>query len=203
MNRDEITLVQFSTFKVLPVLIAWFLIACASTKMEPTLNVPEDLPDICQEIDFQSDVAMRAVCGVELRSYKAYRNIPEQRLLLNPKSAKLVRKGNRVELRLEKTLPIQLPETFFNGIGFGENYRGALIKSKMDYLEFFPANSEQRIRLLRLSLPMLDGSIEQVCYSVIPATISSQRNTGYAVSLETLACADYSRLQELQGQPDP
>ncbi len=167
--------------------------APASSKM----YVPDDLPDICREIDFRFDAALREVCGVETRNYMAYRNIPRHRSLLQPKGAKIIHKGKGLELRMENTLPIDLPKEFQGRIAFGEEVRRSFIASRMDYLEFFAeATSTQRARVLRLDVPVDNGELS-VCYTVIPQIVTAQRKTGHATSLEPLNCREFEMLKQV------
>jgi len=119
----------------------WMLAGCrASTPSGPGPKVyaPDDMPDICQDLDFNRDVEFREMCGVKTRNYMAYRNIPEHRNLILPKGGKLVKKDKVLELRLPSTLPVEMPEAFQGRIVFDEKQRRTFIKSKMDYCEFVP-----------------------------------------------------------------
>ena len=128
---------------------------------------PEDMPDICQDIDFnQAGADLKAECGVQTRNYMAYRNIPEHRNLLLPKGAKIVQKGNGLELRLTNTLPIGLPEDMDGKILFDEKLRRTFVKNRMDYCEFFPEHAADRMRILRLDIPLDAGGRGSVCFTV-------------------------------------
>jgi hypothetical protein len=159
---------------------------------------PDDMPEICQDIDFnQSGKDLKELCGVQTRNYKAYRNIPEHRNLLLPKGGKIVRKGNSLELRLQNTLPINLPKVLEGKILFDEKLRRTIIKSKMDYCEFFPENSTQRIRIMSLQIPLDIGGEITTCYTVESQIPTGQRKSGYAGRLESLSCEDFQRLKKL------
>lgn len=156
------------------------------------------MPEICQDIDFnQASADIKEECGVQTRNYKAYRNIPEHRNLLLPKGGKIVKKGTAMELRLQNTLPIALPADFEGKILFDEKLRRTLIKSKMDYCEFFPENSTERLRIISLLIPMDTGGDRNVCYTVESHPNTAQRNAGYAGRLEPLECSDFQRLKAL------
>jgi hypothetical protein len=168
---------------------------------------PEDMPDICQDIDFnQAGNELKAECGVKTRNYRAYRNIPEHRNLLLPKGAKIVRKEEGLELRLTNTLPIALPADLEGKIRFDENLRRSFIKDRMDYCEFFPDRSSVRLRIMRLDIPLDAGGEKSVCFTVGAPPTTAQRKAGYAGRLETLDCADFVKLKEAslaQGGPHP
>lgn len=180
------------------------LLGCGGTaKTPPSQKViaPEDMPEICQDIDFnQAGANIKEVCGVQTaasRNYRAYKNIPEHRNLLLPKGAKIVRKGGtkKLELRLQNTLPAELPEDLEGKILFDEKLRRTFIKNKMDYCEFFPENSNERLRIIRLDIPMDIGGVQSICFTVVSRPTTGQRKAGYAGRLEPLPCADFDRLK--------
>lgn len=169
----------------------------------PKVYAPADMPDICQDIDFnRAGDDLKAECGVKTRNYMAYRNIPEHRNLLLPKGAKIVKKDGDLELRLTNTLPIDLPKAMRGRIRFDENLRRAFIKDKMDYCEFFPDPSKERLRILRLDIPMDDGGMESVCFSVGGPPTTVQRKAGYAGRLESLDCSDFEKLKAMSEERD-
>ena len=164
---------------------------------------PEDMPAICQDLDFNRDASMREICGVKTRTYMAYRNVPEHRNLLLPKEGKIVKKDGILELRLPSTLPIELPKEFNGKIYFDEKVRRDFIKSRMDYCEFFPENSDKHVKLIRLDIPLDLGGELSVCYTLEAKVSTVQRKTGYASHLEPMECADFQKLKEkptAQGQ---
>ncbi|MDB5049738.1 MAG: hypothetical protein JWO30_2809 [Fibrobacteres bacterium] len=154
------------------------------------------MPEICQDIDFnQAGADIKKECGVQTRNYRAYKNIPEHRNLLLPKGAKIVRKGKEMELRLQNTLPINLPSDLEGKILFDEKLRRTFLKSKMDYCEFFPENSTERLRIIKLDIPLDIGGEKSVCYTVESRPTTAQRKAGYAGRLEPLECTDFLRLK--------
>lgn len=169
------------------------------------MYAPEDMPDICQDIDFnQAGADLKAECGVQTRNYMAYRNIPEHRNLLLPKGAKIVHKGNGLELRLTNTLPIGLPADMDGKIFFDEKLRRTFIKNKLDYCEFFPEHATGRLRILRLEIPLDAGGDRSVCFTVGTPPATTQRKVGYAGRLDLLDCADFEKLKaaaQLQNGP--
>jgi len=182
------------------------LCGCAGTGgSREKVYAPEDMPDICQDIDFnQAGADLKAECGVQTRNYMAYRNIPEHRNLLLPKGAKIVQKGKGLELRLTNTLPIGLPEAMDGKILFDENLRRTFLKDRMDYCEFFPEHATDRMRILRLDIPLDVGGQESVCFSLGSPPATTQRKAGFAGRLEHLDCADFEKLKSIsraQGLP--
>ena len=173
------------------------LAGCGSSGPSASSKVvaPEDMPDICQDLDFNRDVEFRDVCGVKTRDYLAYRNIPEHRNLLMPKGGKIIKKGKAMELRLQNTLPIPLPADLAGKIIFDEKMRRTFIKSKMDYCEFFPENSSNNVKIIKLDIPQDTGGELSVCYTVESRPSTSQRKTGFASRLEPLSCEDFQRLK--------
>ncbi len=174
------------------------MLSCAGSAGGTSSKVyaPEEMPEICQDIDFnQVGAEMKNLCGVKTRNYKAYRNIPEHRNLILPKGGKIVKKGSLMELRLENTLPMALPNGLDGKILFDEKLRRTFIKSKMDYCEFFPEKSTVRLRLMSLVIPLDLGGEVTVCYTLVSGPTLSQRNPGTAGHLETLDCNDFQKLK--------
>lgn len=187
-------LVPARRFRLL--LAAGLLAGCGSSQPGGSKVIaPDDMPDICQDLDFNRDVELRELCGVKTRDYMAYRNIPEHRNLLLPKGGKIIKKGKVMELRLQGTLPIILPEDLFGKIVFDEKLRRTFIKSRMDYCEFFPDEASHNVKIIRLDIPQDTGGEFSVCYTIESRPSSTQRKTGYASRLEPLACDDFTRLK--------
>jgi hypothetical protein len=174
---------------------AFALAGCAAPSGAAKVVAPDDMPDICQDLDFNRDVELREMCGVKTRDYMAYRNIPEHRNLLLPKGGKIIKKGKSLELRLQNTLPAPLPSDLAGKIVFDEKQRRTFIKSRLDYCEFFPENSSHNVKIIRLDIPEDTGGELSVCYTVESGPATSQRKTGYASRLEPLDCADFQRLK--------
>jgi hypothetical protein len=191
-NRRYAGLCRLSGAALLPALMA--LIGCALSGGGKVV-APVDLPDICQDLDFNRDVEFRELCGVKTRDYLAYRNIPEHRNLLQPKGGKIIKKGKRLELRLQNTLPAELPEELTGKIIFDENLRRTFIKSRMDYCEFFPENSNHNVKIILLDIPHDMGGQITVCYTVESRPTTAQRKVGYASRLEALDCGDFRKLK--------
>ncbi len=180
-------------------LLGLCLSGCSAAKPDPQSKViaPDDMPDICQDLDFNRDKEYLELCGVKGRDYMAYRNIPEHRNLLQPKGGKIIKKGQGLELRLPGTLPIPLPATMTGKFVFDETRRRNFIKSRMDYCEFFPDQTDQRVKIFKLEIPQDMGGEASVCFTVESKPTTAQRKTGYASRLEPLACGDFARLKAL------
>jgi hypothetical protein len=165
------------------------LSSCGSSNSGDKLDTPSDMPEICHGIDFKLNVEMREICGVRLRNYRAYKNIQQYRVLLQPKGAKIVKSGDNIALELPKTLPIALPEEFLTKIQFDESFRQELIKNKLDYQEFFPKGSNNRIKMMKILIPFKDGTQGALCYEIPKrAEKVSKVQMGYASSLKDLPC---------------
>jgi hypothetical protein len=176
-------------------LLLWFCGCAANSKSSAKVYAPDDMPDVCQELDFNHNVSLREICGVKTRNYMAYRNIPEHRNLLMPKGGRIVKKGKSLELRLQSTLPAPLPEDFQGKILFDEKFRRNFLKSRMDYWEFFPDSSSQHVKIIKLDIPMDTGGEKSVCFTVQSKSSSTHRKAGYASSLDPLDCSDFLRLK--------
>jgi len=172
--------------------LTFILAACSNSKK---MYVPDDMPDVCQDLDFNRDKGLRNVCGVRSHDYLAYRNIPEHRNLKEPKAGVIIQKGDVLQLRLENFLPIDLPKEFQGKLHFGEGVRRDIVKSKMMYVEYFRPNAERPERLIRLDIPMDDSTTQSVCYSVERKTETQQRKTGSAGKLNNLSCEDFNQLK--------
>ena len=179
------------------------LAACAGNADPDKLHVPDDMPEICRDIDFRRDEQLREVCGVKTRNYLAYRNLPEHRNLLEPKAGVIIQKGVELQLRLENFLPVDLPEEFRGKLRFGENVRRETVKSKMDYFEFFAPQAERPEKLIRLDIPLDNGETKSVCYTVEGKLATQQRKTGSASRLLPLDCGEFARLKNRIGMPPP
>jgi hypothetical protein len=174
--------------------LALALSGCAASGSDKVV-APDDMPDICQDLDFNRDIELRETCGVRTRDYMAYRNIPEHRNLLLPKGGKIIKKGRVLELRLQNTLPAPLPPELAGKIVFDEKLRRTFLKSKLDYCEFFPENSTHNVKIIKLDIPQDTGGEISLCYTVESRPTTAQRNTGYASRLEPLDCADFRQLK--------
>jgi hypothetical protein len=171
------------------------LASCGGTKGEAeSLDVPTNLPEICRGIDFVAQPDMREECGVRVSRYKSYKNIPQQRYLIYPKDASLVKTSDKVELRLPNTLPIYLDSATAAGIEFSQEHRLQSIKNTMEYKELFPAGAE-RIKMFRMVLPKDVGEASTLCFRV-PDKKGNERTRSVAMGnqIESMTCADFDLL---------
>jgi hypothetical protein len=133
-----------------------FLIACSSSNSEgyknEMLKIPTNMPDICQNIDFNIDKKMREMCGVKPVRYQAYRNVPMQRYLIDPSQTSIVKTGNKIEIRFPNTFPIQLDSQQLAGVQFSASKRLSKIENVMDYKEFY-TEAQERFKLFKIVIP--------------------------------------------------
>ncbi|MCL2282886.1 MAG: hypothetical protein FWC26_06170 [Fibromonadales bacterium] len=178
--------------------VALALLSCgnsSSTKQE-LLQIPTDMPDICQNVDFNVDKNMQKECGVKPVRYQAYRNVPMQRHLINPNQASLVKTGDKVEIRFPNTFPLLLDSSQISGIEFSDSKRLAKIQNEMDYKEFYTEHKE-RYKLFKLSIPA-DANPEiqnKLCFRVPELKGSDRtRSAAMTVQMELLSCETFDEL---------
>ena len=178
--------------------IALFPWGCGSSSQSSNLEVPLDMPEICHDIDFNLNVEMRDICGVKARNYRAYKNIPQYRLLLRPKGGKIVKKEGALELRLPKMLPIELPPPLMEQIEFSEESRREYLKSTWEYYEFFQKPTDERIKIMRINIPLKIGDNKSMCYTILvkPSKVRKVME-GYSSELELLDCEAFDRLKPI------
>jgi len=129
------------------------LLACSSSKSKKeTLYIPVDMPDICQNVDFNIDKSMREPCGVKPVRYQAYRNVPMQRHLINPNGTSLVKTGSKLEIRFPNAFPIPLDSEHVAGVTFSDSKRLKKIENSMDYNELYSENGE-RFKVFKIIIP--------------------------------------------------
>ena len=96
------------------------LAGCAGSSNGEDLEVPTNLPPICQGIDFVAQPEMRDLCGVRRVRYKAYINIPQQRYLIKPSDASIVKEKERHKLRFTNSIPVQLTGPITKDLEFSQ-----------------------------------------------------------------------------------
>lgn len=171
-----------------------FLMGCGGTSKGENLEVPTDLPPICRDIDFVTQPDMREVCGVREVRYKAYKNIPQQRYLIKPKDASLVKTDKQLELRFANTLPILLSGPIIDEMSFSQEMRLQKIKNGYDYFEVYPKDAD-RIRIFKITIPTDVGNFYDFCFRV-PDKQGRERTRTIAMGnrLEAMTCKDFDRL---------
>ena len=70
------------------------------------------------------------------------------------------------------------------------------IKSKWDYQEFFPKGGDTRIKMMKIMIPLNDGTIADICYTIPrrPKKVSKVQ-MGYATKLKDMDCRDFDKLK--------
>jgi len=178
--------------------VAFGLIACggSNNSKQEMLHIPTDMPDICQNVDFNVDKSMRKECGVKPVRYQAYRNVPMQRHLINPNQASLVKTGNKVEIRFPNAFPVALDSTQVDGVAFSDSKRLAKIENAMDYKEFYTEHKE-RYKLFKLTIPSdaNPGKTNLICFRVPELKGSDRtRSAAMAAQMEVIPCETLDEL---------
>jgi len=175
------------------VVAALFLYACSSSdpkSKKEALYIPTDMPDICQNVDFNVDKSMRETCGVKPARYQAYRNVPMQRYLINPNQASIVKNGDKIEIRFPNAHPVPLSEDQISGVNFSDSKRLAKIQNTMDYKEFYNEKKE-RYKLFKITIPSdANPAVENnLCFRV-PELKGSDRTRSAAMGarMELISC---------------
>ena len=182
MKMRLFTLIGFSSFV--------FLTGCGGTSQEK-LEVPTNMPPACRDIDFIAQPEMREMCGVRTVHFQAYKNIPQQRYLIKPQNASLVRTDKKLELRLENTLPVDLTGPIVNEVSFTQDKRLEKIRNQYDYFEFYPEGGT-RVRIFKLTIPTDAGTQYSYCFRVPPRRGSSRtRNVAMGNEMEQIGCDEY------------
>ncbi len=180
-------------FLIFSVFTVVFFAACGGTNLE----VPTDLPPICREIDFTAQPDMREICGVRSVRTRAYQNIPQQRYLVQPKEASLVKTNGRVELRLPNTLPIEFDDALLsNEFKFDQDARLNKIKNRYDYYELYPS-AKERLRIFKLTFISDFGNEFAYCFRV-PEKRGNDRTRSVAMGnrVELMECFDFDKFVE-------
>jgi hypothetical protein len=169
-----------------------FLLACGSSNNNKSeaLHIPTNMPDICQNVDFNIDKKMREVCGVKPVRYQAYRNVPMQRYLINPNQASIVKTGNKMEIRFPNTFPVQLDSQQVAGLNFSDSKRLSKIENTMDYNEFY-TEKQERFKLFKIVIPSDTKPVveNELCFRVPELKGRDRtRSAAMGVQMEMLSC---------------
>ncbi|MDR0516408.1 MAG: hypothetical protein LBH25_05115 [Fibromonadaceae bacterium] len=182
-----------------------FLLACGgsgnSSKKE-VLHIPTNMPEVCQNVDFNVDKKMRETCGVKPVRYQAYRNVPMQRYLVNPSQASIVKTGGKIEIRFPNTFPVQLDSQQIEGVLFSSSKRLTKIENTMDYNEFYTEKKE-RFKLFKLTIPSDTKPVVEnhLCFRVPELRGSDRtRSAAMGVQMEMLSCATLDSLVSTYSQ---
>jgi hypothetical protein len=170
------------------------LIACGSSNpndnKREVLQIPVDMPDICQNIDFNIDKSMREPCGVKPVRYQAYYNMPMQRHLINPNEALLVKTGNKIEIRFPNTFPVPLDSEQVAGVAFSDTKRLQKIKNTMDYSELYSERNE-RFKLFKITIPSDTQPVieNDLCFRAPePKGRDRTRSAAMGIKMEMISC---------------
>ncbi|MBP5247919.1 MAG: hypothetical protein J6Z31_08705 [Fibrobacter sp.] len=177
-----------------------FFTACGGTSDGSNLELPDNLPPACREIDFVEQPDMRELCGVRTVHFKSYRNIPKERYLISPKDAKLVLIEDRVELRIPGNFPVELSGSIVKELQFDQNARLNKIRNQYEYYEGYKGASrkrEDRIRAFKLSIPTEAGTKYEYCFR-IPEKFGNARTRNQAMGnrLEELNCSEFDSISK-------
>ena len=179
-------------------LIGFTFQACGSSNKnrKEVLYIPLDMPDICQNIDFNIDKSMREPCGVKPARYQAYYNVPMQRHLINPNEASLVKTGNKIEIRFPNTFPVQLDSAQVAGIQFSDSKRLAKIENTMDYSELY-SEKKERFKLFKVTVPSDTKPVVEndLCFRVPELRGKDRtRSAAMGVKMDMIPCATLDSL---------
>jgi len=163
---------------------------------DETLYIPLDMPDICQNIDFNANKDMQKDCGVKAVSQSTYNNSPKQRYLVMPGQASLVKTGDKIEILFPNTDPLALKSSQLRGVEFDESRRLSKIQNTMDYKEFFNEKRE-RLKLFKLKIdsdtkPIVEN---EICFKV-PEIKGDTRVTSASTApmkMELLTCDSFNK----------
>lgn len=174
------------------------LAGCAGSSNGDDLEVPTNLPPICQGIDFVAEPDMRDLCGVRRVRYKAYINIPQQRYLIKPSDASIVKEKNKLELRFKNSLPVELTGPITHDLAFSQEKRLEKIKNTYDYQELYQKGQERR-RVFKLGIPTDAGRTYDFCFR-IPEKSGNARTRSVAMGnhIEQISCSEYEEVVALK-----
>ena len=190
MKALKLTL-KFISLAFVPVLLS----SCAGASNGDDLEVPTNLPPICRDIDFVANPDMREMCGVRRVHNKAYRNIPQQRYLINPSGTSIVKTDGKLELRFQNSLPLYLDGPITRELEFNQEKRLEKIQNTYDYHEIY--SGKERIRIFKMGIPSDRGNTYDFCFR-IPEKKGSDRTRSVAMGnhIEAMTCGDFDYLVE-------
>ena len=182
---------KFVPFLVTPMLLS----GCAGSSNGDDLEVPTNLPPICRDIDFVANPDMREMCGVRRVHNKAYKNIPQQRYLINPSGTSIVKTNGQLELRFQNSLPLYLEGPITRELEFNQDKRLEKVQNTYDYHEIY--SGKERIRIFKMGIPTDRGNTYDFCFR-IPEKKGSDRTRSVAMGnhIEAMTCGDFDYLVE-------
>lgn len=180
--------------KFIPLYVAPFILAgCAGSSNGDDLEVPTNLPPICRDIDFVANPDMREMCGVRRVHNKAYKNIPQQRYLINPNGTSIVKTDGKLELRFQNSLPLYLDGPITRELQFNQEKRLEKVPNTYDYHEIY--SGKERIRIFKMGIPTDMGNTYDFCFR-IPEKKGNARTRSVAMGnhIEAMTCNDFENL---------
>ena len=182
---------KFIPFLVAPIMLS----GCAGSSNGDDLEVPTNLPPICRDIDFVANPDMREMCGVRRVHNKAYRNIPQQRYLINPTGTSIVKTDGKLELRFQNSLPLFLDGPITRELEFSQEKRLEKVQNTYDYHEIY--SGKERIRIFKMGIPTDKGNSYDFCFQ-IPEKKGNARTRSVAMGnhIEAMTCSDFDYLVE-------
>ena len=167
--------------------------SCAAPSVEKAPNLKE-VREECRQFDLSKDPEMAEACGIRQTRYKSYKNIPLQRFLVAPKNANLTLSDKAVELRLENTLPIDLPLDIKTKIDFTKEASLTFIKNKYIYKELYPTPTT-RLKIFKIQIPTKTSEILEYCFRVPEMREDFKKRSAVQVnSLEKFECQEFIQL---------
>ena len=180
--------------KFVPLFVAPILLAgCAGSSNGDDLEVPTNLPPICRDIDFVANPDMREMCGVRRVHNMAYKNIPQQRYLINPNGTSIVKTDGQLELRFQNSLPLYLDGPITRELQFNQEKRLEKVQNSYDYHEIY--SGKERIRIFKMGIPTDMGNTYDFCFR-IPEKKGNARTRSVAMGnhIEAMTCDDFDFL---------
>ena len=180
--------------KFVPFFVATIVLAgCAGSSNGDDLEVPTNLPPICRDIDFVANPDMREMCGVRKAHNKAYKNIPQQRYLINPSGTSIVKTDGKLELRFQNSLPLFLDGPITRELQFNQEKRLEKVQNTYDYHEIY--SGKERVRIFKMGIPTDMGNTYDFCFR-IPEKKGNARTRSVAMGnhIEAMTCDDFDFL---------
>ena len=136
---------------------------------------------------------MREMCGVRRVHNKAYKNIPQQRYLINPNGTSIVKTDGKLELRFQNSLPLYLDGPITRELQFNQEKRLEKVPNTYDYHEIY--SGKERIRIFKMGIPTDMGNTYDFCFR-IPEKKGNARTRSVAMGnhIEAMTCDDFENL---------
>ena len=182
--------------KFIPLFVAPIILAgCAGSSNGDDLEVPTNLPPICRDIDFVANPDMREMCGVRRVHNKAYKNIPQQRYLINPNGTSIVKTDGQLELRFQNSLPLYLDGPITRELQFNQEKRLEKVQNTYDYHEIYNKESKERTRIFKMGIPTDLGGTYEFCFRIPEAKGNARtRNRAMGNNIERMNCEDFEAI---------